>query len=200
MTLLMLSFRSMRFMSLALALLLMAGCAWFKSGAQDSASDSHKDPYAQSDFDELLGFGADMAVLPAVSRTELCRSLLNRQAPGPGVQLHLMMGRVLSDACGDIPKILEGLDSPAVKNLSDERVRRLVAVQTEALRRINSLSKKMGLLERKYKIAQTAHESKKHKGSKDPKVSNKDESRLLRDKLEAIRDMERKLDETGDGN
>lgn len=187
---------------LACALLMLAlapGCAPFKS------KPAGEDAYAQADVDELLGFGAALAGRPAAARAETCRALLGRQkqAPGPGVQLHLMMGRGLSDACGDIPKILDGLDSPALRNPSDGRVRQWIAVQAETLRRMDGLSRKIASLERKHKTVQTVLESKEHKaakGAKASKPSGNEENRLLRDKLEAIREMEKKLDDSGDGN
>jgi len=74
-----------------------------------------------------------------------------RDAPGTGVQLHLLTGRLLSDACGDIPKILEGVDAIPLDGLPDERVRHLVSAQREALKRLHGLSKKLAVLERKQK-------------------------------------------------
>lgn len=193
-----------RLISLALALSLTAGCAQFKSALRGGAAGQN-DAYAQSDIGELLGFGASLANKPASARAETCRALLQRQkeAPSPGVQLHLMMGRTLSDACGDIPRILDGLDSPAVKNISDGQVRSLVAVQAETLQRMHSLSRRVGSLERRHKTVQTVIESKETaKGTKEPKEPKaaKDENRILREKLEAIRAMEKKMDESGEGN
>jgi hypothetical protein len=185
-----------RLISPALILLLMTGCAQFDAGFNDRFSGRYNDPYAQSDFDELLGFGANMANMPASSRAELCRSLLKRQK-GPqdvGIQLHLMVGRLLSDACGAIPKILDGVGSISSRYLSDERLKRFVSINTEALKRMNTVARKLGSLESKQKKVETVLESKDSKGSK------KDESRLLREKLEAIRSMEKQLDESSDGN
>jgi hypothetical protein len=137
-----------------------------------------------------------MANMNAASRSELCRSLLKRQkeSPGPGIQLHLMVGRLLSDACGDIPKVLDGVASIPAGYLNDERMTRLVATDTEALKRMNSLSKKLVSVESKQKTVQTVQEPKETSGTK------KDENRLLREKLDAIRSMEKQLDESGEGN
>jgi len=144
-----------------------------------------------------LRFGANMANMTAPSRAEVCRSLLARQkgTSGAGIQLHLMTGRLLSDACGDIGKILGGAGNTPIRNLSDERVRWLVDAQTEALKRMGNLSRKLGAVEYRPKTVQCASESKK--GVTEPQ---KGDSNLLRDKLEAIRSMEKKMDETGDGN
>lgn len=154
------------------------------------------DPYAQADPDELLTFGANMANIPASSRTEVCQTLLKRQnkSPGAGLQLHLMVGRLLSDACGDIPEILDRVSSIPVANLYDVRLQKLVAINTEILKRMNNLLKKVVSLGRRQKSVQSLLESK------DAKVSKKNETRLLREKLEAIRSMEKHLDESGDAN
>jgi len=82
-------------------------------------------------------------------------------------------------------------------------------------KRTGSTVRKTGNAERKQKPAQSLTDTKEPKESKvstetnepkapqDPKGSTepkKEESRRLRDKLEAIRAMERKMDETGGGN
>ena len=186
---------STRNIGLILSLLLLTGCAEFNSGWNEN-SNRYNDPYAQSDFDELLAFGANMSKISAASRADACRILLKRQkdAPGAGVQLHLVVGRLLSDACGDIPKILNGVNAIPPGSLSDERMQKLVAIHTEALKRLQNVSKKIGALEHKQKSVQSVPESKDANGSK------KNEARLLREKLEAIRSMEKHLDETGDTN
>jgi hypothetical protein len=193
----MLSLLSMRKISLALLLSILTGCAQHNTGMGGGFTERFNPaPYAQSDFDELIEFGGNMANMNAASRSELCRSLLKRQkeSPGPGLQLHLMVGRLLSDACGDIPRILDGVASIPAGYLNDERMTRLVAIDTEALKRMNSLSKKLGSVESKQKTLQTVQEPKETSGSK------KDENRLLREKLDAIRSMEKQLDESGEGN
>jgi len=188
----MLSLPSIRNITLTLSFLLLTGCAQLYSGY----SDRYNDPYAQSDFDELLAFGANMSKIPASSRADVCHTLLKRQKnpPGAGVHLHLMVGRLLSDACGDIPKILNGVNSIPPGSLTDERMQRFVAIHTEALKRLQNVSRKLGSLERKQKTVQSVLESKDTDGSK------KNEAQLLREKLEAIRSMEKHLDESGDAN
>ena len=162
----------------------------------DGDSNRNIDPYAQSDFDELLAFGANMANIPPLSRAKVCSTLLKRQknSPGIGIQLHLMVGRLLSDACGDIPTILDGVDSIPYASLSDERMQKLVTIDKETLKRLQNVSKKSGSVERKSKKVQSVPESKQTKGS------NNNENRLLREKLEAIRSMEKHLDESGGAN
>ena len=207
----------MQKISLLLSLLLLAGCARFNFGWNED-SGRHDDPYTQSSFDELLAFGANMANIPPLSRSEVCSTLLKRQKDYPGttgIELHLMVGRLFSDTCGDIPEILKGVGSIPPENLSDERVQKLVSIYTEALKRSQAVSIKLSSLERKHKKLQSVLESKnvsrskknttisKKTGDESKKTedeSKKNETQLLREKLEAIRSMEKHLDESGDAN
>ncbi len=185
----------MRKLSLAVCLLLLAGCAKFNSAWQGNAAH-YKDPYAQSDFDDLLDFGANMAQIPSSSRTNICRTLLKGQknSPGTGIKLHLMVGRLFSDACGDISDVLHGVDSIPPGSLTDVRLQRFVTINKEILKRMNVQPRKRQASGRKQKSVQAVPESK------DSGVSKKDETRLLREKLEAIRSMEKQLDENDGGN
>ncbi|MGZ8238965.1 MAG: hypothetical protein ACXW00_10195 [Methylobacter sp.] len=198
----MLSLPSIQKINLALSLLLLTGCADFNAGWNGYQDPYYSDPYAQSDFDELLAFGANMSKISSTSRAEVCRTLLKRQKnpPGAGIYLHLMVGRLLSDTCGDIPKILSGLNAIPPGSLHDERMQRFVAIHTEALKRLQNVSRKVGTLERKQKSVQSVLDSKDTNESKDTAGSKKDETRLLREKLEAIRSMEKHLDENSDAN
>ena len=207
----------MQKISLLLSLLLLAGCARFNFGWNED-SGRHDGPYMQSSFDELLAFGANMANIPPLSRSEVCSTLLKRQKDYPGttgIELHLMVGRLFSDTCGDIPEILKGVGSIPPENLSDERVQKLVSIYTEALKRSQAVSIKLSSLERKHKKLQSVLESKnvsrskknkpisKKNGDESKKTedeSKKNETQLLREKLEAIRSMEKHLDESGDAN
>ena len=194
----MLSLLFIRNINLALSVLLLAGCAQYNSGWNLYSQPSYSDPYSRSDFDELLGFGATLARIPPSSRAETCRLLLKRQKDSPspvaGIQLHLLIGRLLSDTCGDISRILNGVASIPPGYFSDERTRKLVDIHTEALKRLNNQPRRYGSLERKHKTAQNEPEAKEANGSK------KNENRLLREKLEAIRSMEKQLDQSSDAN
>jgi hypothetical protein len=206
----------MQKISLLLSVLLLAGCARFNFGWNED-SGNYDDPYTQSSFDELLTFGANMATMPLLSRSEVCSTLLKRQKdyPGTGIELHLLVGRLFSDTCGDIPEILKGVGSIPPENLSDEKVQKLVSIYTEALKRSHAASIKLSSLERKQKKLQSILESKnvsrskknkpisKKNGDESKKTedeSKKNETQLLREKLEAIRSMEKHLDESGDAN
>jgi hypothetical protein len=115
-----------------------------------------------------------------------------------------MMARLFSDACGTIPGILEDVGFIPPGSLSDERVQKLVAIHTEALKRLKAASRQPAPLECKQKTVRSAHGSKNATGSKNTTGSKNvtgsknDENRLLREKLEAIRSMEKHLDESGD--
>jgi len=198
----MLSLLSIRNTSLALSLLLLSGCADFNAGWNGYQDPYYGNPYAQSDFDELLAFGANMARISPSARADVCHTLLKPQKnpPGPGIYLHLMVGRSLSDACGDIHKILSGVSAIPPGTMTDERMQRFVAIHTETLKRLQNVSRKVGTLERKQKSVQSVLDSKDTSESKDTTGSKKDETRLLREKLEAIRSMEKHLDENSDAN
>jgi hypothetical protein len=179
--------------SLALILLLIAGCAQVNPGLDESPT-LITPPNVQSDFDELLAFGANMAKSSPAARIEICRSLLKRQKASPesGIQLQLMVGRLLSDSCGEIPKILDSINTIAPELLSGDRMRNLVSIHTEALKRLLPVPKKTSTPtpERKQKTDKSGPEPK------EPTESKKSETDLLREKLEAIRSMEKHLDES----
>jgi hypothetical protein len=197
---------------LCLAFLLLTGCAQTKPEPEPPPQPTVVDSISRVDLDELLSFGADMVGKTSAERAKACQTLLSRQkeATRTGVQLHLLAGRLLSDACGDIPAILEGVEAIPTDNLPDDHVRRLVSQQTETLKRLQNLSKKLALLERKQKSAQSLLKSKPAKSinkaksevevPKEVEAPKEDEAQRLRDKLEAIRAMEKKLDESGGGN
>jgi hypothetical protein len=175
-----------------IALAFLSGCAEFQSGWWGRPSSSRpSDYYARSDLDELLRFGGDLAKRTSSYRADECRRLLKRQQETPGlvgIQLHLMTARLLSDACGDAWRIADSVSAIPPGRLPDQRVQWLVATQAEALKRLGSASRRVVAAERKQKAGQGAPESPK------------DEARILREKLEAIRSMERRLDKTGSEN
>ncbi|MFI3184545.1 MAG: hypothetical protein QX198_01025 [Methylococcaceae bacterium] len=199
---LLMSFHAMRNISLSFSLLLMVGCAQLGSGLNEGYTSRYQEPYVSSDFDELLAFGANMARISTAARADVCHTLLKPQKtpPGADIHLHLMVARLLSDACGDIPTILEGVASIPPESIADQRMQRLIAIDTETLKRLQNTSKKIVTLERKQKTSQSMLDSKEVAASKNVKGSKKNEANLLREKLEAIRSMEKHLDESGDAN
>ncbi len=193
------SFPGLRNISLIFSLLLLVGCAQFGSGGD---ATRYHEPYVSSDFDELLAFGANMARISAAARADVCHTLLKPQKtpPGADIHLHLMVGRLLSDACGDIPTILDGVASIPPESFADQRMQKLIAIDMETLKHLQNSSKKIVTLGRKQKTVQTMLDSKETSASKNVKGAKKNETNLLREKLEAIRSMEKHLDESGDAN
>jgi hypothetical protein len=193
---------ALRAFSVAGLLLLLLGCAEVEEKPEAPKPAPVEDPLLLTDIDALLAFGADMTGKTAPERAQICRNLLDRQKQTPvnGIQLRLVTGRLLSDNCGEIPKILESADAITPETLPDERVRNWFAVQKEALRRVFVLAKRpIVMAERKKKALSAASlKGSKHGGKVRPEEG--DNARLLRDKLEAIRAMEKKLDETSGGD
>lgn len=178
----------------AFALIILApACANLNSGNTETTTVPAYDPYAQSGIDELLAFGASMAGMPVQERADLCQSLINAQklSPSDGKQLHLMVGRLLSDACGDIPGLLTDIEAVRPAYANDERVQRLIAIHVKALQRIQYHAQKCQPPQPKARKRKPAAETKET--APEPE---KDEARLLREKLEAIRSIEKQMDES----
>ncbi|MGX2041773.1 hypothetical protein ACWJKU_16825 [Methylocaldum sp. MU1018] len=173
----------------------LAGCAEF---SPDRYSASYYTPsydaYSRSDLDELLGFGAAFANKTGVARAEECRRMLRQfqKNPDVGVRLHLLIARTLSDACGDATKILASVGGISPESLPDGRVQNLVAIQMETLKRAGSLARRSAAADRRpdRKQAACAPDSKPVSKTDSPK----DEARILREKLEAIRAIEKSMD------
>jgi uncharacterized protein YaaR (DUF327 family) len=197
----------MRFISLLIFSVLLSGCAPFNAEEEREVSVQAPPPVVpeKSKFDELLDFAANMAGMPVGPRSETCRTLLKNQKEhhDPQLQLRLMVGRLYSDNCGEIAKILDGVAAIPANVLSDERMFKLVASYREALKRMVISAKKtnVNVVERKQKNVEKAIDVE---SAPEPKIVSKEqkgsESSLLRDKLEAIRSMEKQLDEKRDGN
>lgn len=186
---------NMRLCASIILVFILSGCAEFNS-TPNIATTPYNDPYAQSGIDDLLAFGASMATMSETARADLCKSLQSTQkvSYSEGVQLHLMVGRLLSDACGDITKILEGVKSLSPSYTADERMQRLIAIDTQTLIRMHNLEKKQRVVLQKPKKSKAVVETK------DPPEPKHNETNLLREKLEAIRSIEKQMDESIDGN
>jgi hypothetical protein len=78
----------------------------------------------------------------------------------------------------------------------DEQTQKLLGVSVELLKRLNTTSKSLTILERKQKSLQMLLDSK---GKEEPN-NTKNDAKLLRDKLEAIRAMEKQLDNPSENN
>jgi hypothetical protein len=139
------------------------------------------------DLEGLLRFQSDFAHKSQQARAEECRWLLRRQqeTPQPGWALRLMIGRTLSESCGDPAKLIRAYESQTDVNRVDQRVTWMAAYQAEVLKRLGGHGRKATVTERKTKGEAAP-----------PAKADKDESKLLKEKLEAIRSMERSLDES----
>lgn len=179
---------------LLIGLLYANGCARYND-TNSSPPPPPYDPYAQINFEDLLNFSANMAGISASARSEICRTLLKtgKSSTDISVQLQLLIGRLFSEDCGDSRTILEAVAAIPPGNLRDERAQKLVNIHSEALKRLGSQQPRKSGVERKPKSAAAPLESKE----KEAAGSKKDDARLLREKLEAIRSMEKQLDESG---
>ncbi|MGR9108366.1 MAG: hypothetical protein ACU843_15710 [Gammaproteobacteria bacterium] len=182
----------MQIVARVLILALLAGCAEFQSG-WNGLNGRYAAGYGQPDFDELLDFGANMANISPSARAKVCRTLTtqNRSA-SVTIKLFLLSGRLFSNSCGDISRILSGVAAIPPSALRDERVRKLVAIQSEALKRLEYPSLRPSYAE---PVRKTGPSNPKRS---DERTSKPDESRLLREKLEAIRSMEKQMDQSDD--
>lgn len=175
---------------------LISGCARFNSTHPSilAAPQPHVTaaPNTESAADELLNFAVDMAKLPDVSRAEKCQTLLDTpQTPAnDSLQLHLVVGRLLSDACGDISTRLEEIERLKASYASDKKLQQLLILHEQILINMHNQAQKLAAIENKRQRNKSTVESKEALESKD------NETRLLREKLEAIRSMEKQLDES----
>jgi hypothetical protein len=184
---------------LVLNLLGLTSCAEFNA-ENTQAKDIKPQPVVPtpSYFDNLLDFSFKVSTLSPTARTELCKSLLKRQkeASNVDIQIQLTIARLFSDSCGDIPKLLDALNTSTANSPVDEQTQKLLGVSVELLKRLNTTSKSLTILERKQKSLQMLLDSK---GKEEPN-NTKNDAKLLRDKLEAIRAMEKQLDNPSENN
>lgn len=177
----------------------LGGCAEFSDDwARPSYYLQSHDSYSRTDLEELLGFGAAFANKSAAARAEECRRLLKRSKANPdtGVRLHLLVARTLSKACGDKTRIIASVGGIPPDRLPDGRVQNLIAIQMETLRHGASVSRKAVATPRKTERKQATVRAPDTKEA--PKNDTPtDEAKILREKLEAIRAIEKSMDGPG---
>lgn len=129
------------------------------------------------DVDDLLRFQASFADKSPVARAEECRRMLKyqKQSPKPDWILRLMIGRPLSESCGE-PAWL-------VRKFEALRSKRYLGRMTE------------GLANYQIKVLQRLCSSGRTEKDETTIKPSKNDAKLLRDKLEAIRTMEKAMDE-----
>lgn len=144
------------------------------------------DPYLRVDSDEMLRFGAELAKAGNTERKAICRDLLRREPdhPPPGLALHLLVGRTLSKSCGDIGTVLRWVSAISKDTLPDDRTRWLVAKESAVLKELQR-SMRAG-------APGTARTPKPARVDCPP--PQQDEASRLRQKLEEIRAIEKRLD------
>lgn len=174
----------------------LCGCARVATRPAPSTPPApYVDPYDRTELDEVLGYAESFARRSAPARVEECRTLLRRrtESPGPGVELRLLFGRLLSDACGDIPSLQKGLAALPPAALRDENLRRLVAVQTEVLKALQGASKSGHSVRKRVVVVR-----RPAKPAVCPQPSApSDEAKILREKLDEIRSIEHGIDHAG---
>lgn len=199
---------------------LLSGCAGHTSGPHSQKGQPYA--YAQSDLDELLTFGSDLAGMSDAELAAICREMRRREnlpaLAGGGLVLHQMLGQLRYEECADFDSLVARVDSFLLESLPDFRTRQLVVMQAALLRRQHPPS--AGSV----KAAPASARAKPRKttarpqptppaprragpvdtpaaaaatpGSKPP--SGGDDP-LVRQKLEAIRAMEQQMDAAGAG-
>ncbi|PPD40288.1 MAG: hypothetical protein CTY17_06670 [Methylomonas sp.] len=181
-------FKPLPLMLLSAVPIILPGCA------QHEAKPSPPAPIIEavetsSEFDDLLRFGAEMANMTPVKRAEICKALTKQT--DTRIHLKLMTGRLLSSHCGNITEIIHQIKT---LELNDTRLQLLVAIHTEALVNLLSQRKKPAASHRKSKSILV------EPPAKETQETTRDEVQLLRDKLEAIRNVEKQMDESSEGN
>lgn len=179
----------LKLIAMASPLLLLGGCAHFNNADSEAKPECVVTPKAASKFDNLLAFAVDTSKMPPPARAELCRGLVKRQkdTPDSNTLMQLLVARTLSDSCGDIGKLLDQAAAIADTAYEDEQLRQFVGLQQEVLRNQQFMGKRLNSLEKKKKKLLGSTE-------KEPPEANPSETRLLREKLDAIRTMEKQLD------
>lgn len=180
--------------AIATTMLVLSGCSHFKFGTDEPVPECTQPPKVASKLENLLTVANDISKMPSAARTVLCHNLVKRQQESMDQELllQLIVGRTISDACGDISKLLDQANALPSTTLDEEPLRQFVGLQQEVLKNMLATSKKLSNLEKKKKKKQLSPDSK---DSTEP-VS--DETRLLREKLDAIRSMEKQLDGSSD--
>jgi hypothetical protein len=164
------------------ALIILApACASFNGSNSEDSNVAAYDPYAQSGIDDVLAFGATLASKPVSERTDACKSLISQQKLSPSAekQLYLIVGRLLSEACGDIPTLLASVEGIRKAYDKDERIQRLLTIHSKTLERIHVQAQKSKSAAAKSRKRKPATETK----DTSPELE-KDEARLLREKLD----------------
>lgn len=183
--------RPLNIINLSLVWILFTGCTELTAPPTEPEIKPNISVPVKSEIAPLLEFGASMATMTPLARDETCAALVKSQKNGDSsadLVFRLLVGRLVSDSCGDARKLL---DASRKISISDEQLKGLIQIASEALKHNITASKK-NATERKVKSALSHADTKADKDSKDS------ETKVLREKLEAIRSLEKRLDESSE--
>jgi hypothetical protein len=206
---------------------LLLGCATHGPDRPPASALSRHDRYARADLDELLTFGSHLSEMTEAQQTGICHDMLKYErdpaSAGGGLVLHQLLGRLYSDECGDIKSLVTRLESFPMESLPDVQTRQLVTMQTALLRRQSPLVATPTPPRRQHQhpLRKTGEATPKTSAKSQPAPSSprrsspvsgpgkspppaaaatgQGDDQLLRQKLEALREMERKLDDADVG-
>lgn len=159
---------------------LLAGCSGHRYGFPFGKQETN--------VDDLVRFQADFAHRTPASRSRECQSLRKRQLQSPQARwvLQLMLGRALSEACGDPAKLLRAYENLVRQDAFDRSVAGMAAYQAEVLKHL------------RYRPGKESAADRKAVGKEAP-PARQDDAELLREKLEAIRSIEKRMDDRSSG-
>lgn len=202
----------------------LPGCATHGPDQQTASTLTRNDRYARADLNELLTFGSRLSGMTAAQQTSVCQDMLRSErdpaSAGGGLVLHQLLGRLYAEDCGDLESLVTRLESFPMESLPDVQTRQLVTMQTALLRRqIPREATPTPVAKRRHKSRKagevaTAPNAKVQAAPSSPRravsgsgkspppaatAARQGDDQLLRQKLEALRDMERKLDDADAG-
>jgi hypothetical protein len=165
----------MKSVILFLLILLLPGCGGGYYGPGRSYGGG------SVDVDDLVQFQSSFADKSPSARAEECRRMLRyqQQSPQPGWALRLMIGRPLSEACGEPGRLVRSYESLRSKRYLGRGAEGMGNYYAKLLQRLN--------------VAGGAR-------SEPTSRAGKDDAKLLREKLEAIRAIEKEMDERNAGD
>jgi hypothetical protein len=152
--------------------------------------------YSATDLDSLIRYGEDLTKMTPPERLVECQQVDRMQLSNPrmGYRLHLVLGQMLLDDCGDPGTTLQNINA-VTNEITDNRVRSWLVYVGELISRDRKEAATSAELEKQLKVVQSG----KHKVHKDVKVRDnkiqtlENEVEELRSKLNALKSIEQKL-------
>jgi hypothetical protein len=204
----------------------LLGCATHGPERQPAAALSRNSRYARADLNELLTFGSRLSEMTAAQQTSLCHDMRkaeeNPATAGGGLVLHQLLGRLYAEDCGDVNSLVTRLESFPMESLPDVPTRQFVTMQTALLRRQSPRTAAPVPVKRPHQPKKAGEGATTTNAKSQPAPSSlrrspsvrgpgkapsppaaapqQADDQLLRQKLEALREMERKLDNADVGH